>query len=282
MCPLKVTLFCLSKVSVDDRGNGGKTLQGASGSLFAGIALAIEVAPINDPPTLSIPTANTPFTSLVAEEDGLGIVGANYFAWPEKNILSMTTISNSSIELADDDLTYEADGTTLRQPYSRWVQVDNGGLESSTSTSGFTDDMMRVNISVSHGGVVLDRARSEVIFEGVSAANNDGAYSEYAGQLQLSGPMWAMADALKGIRYRSELNWNSWLEIGGSQLQPVVPEVSESILLKPMHFWRIAALYTPDVDPVSSGPSLCSSEYMPYASNLTNPSSTYNVRILDI
>lgn len=219
---------CLSQMNVDDRGNGGKTLQGTSGSLSSGIALAIEVAPVNDPPTLGIPTADEPFASLVAEEDRLGIVGAAYFAWPERNTVGVTTISNSSIELADDDLTYDADGTTLRQPYSRWTQVDDDGLESATSTSGSADDTMTVNISVSHGGVILDRARSEVTFGDTSAGTN-GAYAEYAGQLQLSGPMWAIADALKGMRYRSELNWNSWLEFGGTQLQPVVPEVSNPV-----------------------------------------------------
>lgn len=229
MYPPEVALLCLSKVNVDDRGNGGKTLQGTSGSLSAGIVLAIEVEPVNDPPTLVIPTADNPFSSLVAEEDRLGVVGGAYFGWPEGNILKMTTISDSSIELLDDDLTYEADGTTLRQSYSRWTQAGQDGLESETSTSGSMNDTMTVDISVSHGGLILDHARSELTFEDTSAAT-DGTYPEYAAELQLSGPMWAMADALRGMRYRTELNWNSWLEFGGSQLQPVVPEVSKPVI----------------------------------------------------
>lgn len=224
--PKVALLLCLSKVVVDDRGNGGKTLQGTSGSLSAGIMLAIEVAPVNDPPRLVIPTANKPFGPLVAEEDHLGIVGVAYFGWPEGDILGMTTISDSSIELTDDDFTYEADSTTLRRPYSRWTQAGKDGLELATLTSRSMNDTMTLNISVSHGGLILDHARSEVTFEDISEATN-GTYPGYAAHFQLSGPMWAISDALKGMRYRSELNWNSWLEFGGSQLQPVVPEVSK-------------------------------------------------------
>lgn len=239
--PPKLVLLCLSKVVVDDRGNGGKTLQGTSGSLSSGVVLAIEVAPVNDPPTLVIPTSDKPFAPLVAEEDRVGVVGAAYFGWPEGNILGTTTISDSSIELTDDDLTYEADGTTLRLSYSRWTQAGKDGLESATSTSGSMNDTMTVNISVSHGGLILDHARSEVIFEDTSAAT-DGTYPEYAALLQLSGPMWAVADALKGMKYRSELNWNSWLEFGGSQLQPVVPEVSKPIGSSAVCFWGMVLI----------------------------------------
>lgn len=252
--PPKVVRLCLLKVIVDDRGNGGKTLQGTSGSLSSSIVLAIEVAPVNDPPTLVIPTADTSFSPLVAEEDRLGIVGAAYSGWPEGNILGMTTISVSSVELTDDDLTYEADGTTLQRSYSRWAQVGRDGLESATSTSRPMIDTMTVNISVSHGGLILDHARSEVTFEDTSAATN-GTYPEYAAQLQLSGPMWAMADALKGMRYRTELNWNSWLEFGGSQLQPVVPEVSKPIVgPSSVCFWRIVALKIHDIDDFACSP----------------------------
>lgn len=242
------------KVVVDDRGNGGKTLQGTSGSLSAEIVLAIEVAPVNDPPTLVTPTADKPFGPLVAEEDHLGIVGIAYFGWPEGDVLDMTTISSSSIELTDDDFTYEADGTTLRRPYSRWKQAGKDGLELETFTSRSTNDTMTVKISVSHGGLILDHARAEVTFEDIPEATN-GTYPEYAAQLQLSGPMWAMADALKGMRYRSELNWNSWLEFGGSHLQPVVPEVSKPIVgLPSVCFWRMITLNIRDIDDFTCGP----------------------------
>lgn len=218
------------KVTVDDRGNGGKTLQGTNGSLSSTILLAVEVSPVNDAPTLTIPTSDEPSAPLTAEEDRLGVVGADHLGWSQNNILDSTIVSNASIVLADADVVYSARATTPQQPYSRWT------LESSaTASAAAVDDTVTVTVTVSHGGVRLSDARSEVTFSVVSraAAATSVESSEFAAELQLSGPMWAVADALKGMLYRTDLNWNSWVGSGGSQLQPVVSEVSAGLPIVP-------------------------------------------------
>lgn len=214
----------LPKVSVDDRGNGGKTLQGTNGSLSSTILLAVEVAAVNDSPTFSIPTADEFSSSslpLTAEEDRLGVIGARHLGWSGEDIVGSTTISNASIELVDADITYAAGNTTPVQPSSRWT------LESSENASSATlNDTVAVKVAVAHGGVLLSDARSEAVLLVVStAAATSAASSEFAAELQLSGPVWAVTDALKGMLYRTDLNWNSWVGSGGGDLQPVVSEV---------------------------------------------------------
>lgn len=219
---------------MDDRGNGGKTLQGTNGSLSSTILLAIEVAAVNDSPTFSIPTvdeASSTALPLTAEEDRLGVVGARHFGWSGEDIVGSTTISNASIELADADLMYAAGNTTPHQPYSRWT------LEPSENASSATlNDTVVVTVAVAHGGVLLSDARSEAALLVIStAAATSAASSEFAAELQLSGPMWAVADALKGMLYRTDLNWNSWVGSGDGDLQPVVSEVSgQAALLGPV------------------------------------------------
>lgn len=219
--------FCQSlspQVTVDDRGNGGKTLQGIDGSLSSTILLAMDVAPVNDAPTLTVPTADEVSSSaalLTAEEDRLGIVGAGYFGWSDENILGSTTISNASIVLADADVAYATGATTPEQPYSRW-KIETSAVDSASEVN----DTMTVTVTVSHGGILLSDARSEVTLLVLSPAAATSTFSsEFAAELELSGPMWAVAGALKGVLYRTDLNWNSWVGSGGSQLQPVVPEV---------------------------------------------------------
>ena len=210
---------------MDDRGNGGKTLQGINGSLSSTILLAVDVAAVNDSPVFTIPTADEASSSslpLTAEEDRLGVLGVRHFGWSGENIVGSTTISNASIELADADTTYAAGTTTPRQPYSRWMLEPS--VEAPTTA---LNDTMVVTVEVSHGGVLLSDARSEAALLVVSpAASTIAASSEFAAELQLSGPMWAVADALKGMLYRTDLNWNSWVGSGGGgQVQPVVSEV---------------------------------------------------------
>ena len=206
---------------MDDRGNGGKTLQGINGSLSSTILLAVEVAPVNDAPTLTIPTADDA-ALLTAEEDRLGVVGVGHVGWSDENILGSTTISNASILLADADIAYASGATTPQQPYNRWT-IDS----SSAGSAHEVNDTITVTVTVSHGGILLDDARSEVTLSVLSPAGGTTASSssEFAAELELSGPMWAVADALKGVLYRTDLNWNSWVGAGGSQLQPVVSEV---------------------------------------------------------
>lgn len=252
--------FCQSlstKVTVDDRGNGGKTLQGTNGSLSATILLVVEVAPINDAPTLTIPTAGEASSSaalLTAEEDRLGIVGAGRFGWTNENILGSTTISNASIVLADADVTYATGATTPQQPYSRW-RIES----SAVGLAPEANDTMTVTVTVSHGGILLSDARSEVTLLVLSrAAATTATSSEFAAELELSGPMWAVADALKGVLYRTDLNWNSWVGSGGSQLQPVVSEVSSQAdhcepcslpHARTLHWWTLAPILVSTVAP---------------------------------
>lgn len=226
------------KVTVDDRGNGGKTLQGINGSLSSTILLAVEVVRVNDAPTLTIPTADDA-TILTAEEDRLGLVGAGHFGWSDENILGSTTISNASIVLADADVAYTPGATTPQQPYSRWK------IESSVEGSASeTSDSMTIIVTVSHGGVLLSDARSEVSLVVLSpAAATTASSSEFAAELELSGPMWAVADALKGVLYRTNLNWNSWVGSEGSQLQPVVSEVGTQAGHLTLGRFQISAIY---------------------------------------
>lgn len=208
-------------MTLDDRGNGGKTLQGTNGSLSSTILLAVEVEPVNDAPTFSVPTAAEASFSLTAEEDRLGVLGANHFGWSRTNILDSTIISNASIILADADLTYSTGATTPRQPYSRWTLLSVAG-----ESAALLDDTVTATVTVSHGGVHLSDARSEVELLVVSrAAATSVEFSEFAAELQLSGPMWAVQNALKGMMYKTNLNWNSWVGSGRSQLQAVVSEV---------------------------------------------------------
>lgn len=211
---------------MDDRGNGGKALQGTNGSLSAEILLAIEVVWVNDPPTFLIPIAAEASAFLTAEEDRIGIVGVDCCGWSVENILGAAIISNSSIVLTDADLKYQTDGTTLKQISSRWVFAEGRVVDSSMPVAMPLNDTLIVKISTLHGGVFLRDARSEVVFEDSSTAANN-LPGGYAASLQLSGPLWAVADALKGIRYKTNLNWNSWLGPGGTHLQHVVSEVSE-------------------------------------------------------
>lgn len=210
---------------MDDRGNGGKTLQGTNGSLYSTILLAVDVAPVNDAPTLTIPTAEEAASAaalLSAEEDRLGIVGVGHFSWSAEDLLDSTTISNASIVLADADVAYATGATTPQQPYSRW-SIKSSEIESSSEVN----DTIAVTVTVSHGGILLSDARSEVslVVRSAAAATNASS-SEFAAELELTGPLWAVADALKGVLYRTDLNWNSWVGSGGSQLQPVVYEVN--------------------------------------------------------
>lgn len=213
---------------MDDRGNGGKTLQGTYGSLSSRTLLAIEVMPVNDPPVLLTPRVDksTPSVTFTADEDRLGIVGVDDFGLPQKNILGATTISNSSILLSDADVTYDSDDTTLHQASGRWVLAREDGVESPSSLSEHVNDTVTVSISVLHGGVLLSHARSELTFEGTSAVANEMP-SEFAARVRVSGPMWAMVAALKGMLYKTDLNWNSWIVSGINQLQPVISEVSK-------------------------------------------------------
>ena len=212
---------------MDDRGNGGKTLQGINGSLSSTILLAVDVAPVNDAPTLTIPTAEDD-ALLTAEEDRLGIVGVGHVGWSDENILGSTIISNASIVLADADVAYASGATTPQQPYSRWA-IDSSAMGSASEVS----DTISVTVTVSHGGILLSDARSEVTLSVLSpAAATTASSSEFAAELELRGPMWAVADALKGMLYRTDLNWNSWVGSGGSQLQPVVSEVRQATGVK--------------------------------------------------
>lgn len=147
-------------------------------------------------------------------------MGIDHVGWLDENILDSTIISTSSIVLEDADAVYAPDGTTLRPPQSRWTH------ESTTSSPASVNDTVEVTVQVSHGGVLLSGARSEVILVVVSPANTSSmASSGFAAEMRLSGPVWAVADALKGMLYRTDLNWNSWIGSGGNQVQPVVTEV---------------------------------------------------------
>ncbi|CAM9843433.1 unnamed protein product, partial [Hapterophycus canaliculatus] len=74
------------EVTVDDRGNGGKTLQGTNGSLSSTILLAIDVSPINDAPTFEIPAPgdvredqDTAVAGLSVRDVDLAVEGAYVF-----------------------------------------------------------------------------------------------------------------------------------------------------------------------------------------------------------
>lgn len=205
-------------MTVDDRGNGGKSHHGnADGSLSTSILLAMQVEPVNDPPMILVPTAVSSSLSLTADEDQIGIVGVSCCGWSEDNIIGATAISNSSIVLSDADYSYDSDGATLQRTSSRWALAQ----EDDSPTSAL-NDTVTVTISTGHGSVQLNEPRSEVTVEDVSSGNTKG---ESTSLLQVSGSTWAVADALKGLRYRTALNWNSWVGSGGEDLHPVVAEV---------------------------------------------------------
>lgn len=205
------------KVIVNDRGNSGKTPFGNGGSLSSQVLLAVKIEPVNDPPTLLIPTPASGVAPLSAEEDRLGVVGIDCCGWSTENILDATVISNSSIVLSDIDVSYETGGTSLHQPYKRWTLVG----EQSTVVP---NDTMTVKLVVSYGGVLMSDARSEVSIQTGPAITGLAPHAFFA-SLELNGPLWAVADALKGLRYRSELNWNSWVGAGEPLLQPIISEV---------------------------------------------------------
>ena len=213
-------IYCtvLSKVIVDDLGNGGKVPVGNGDSLSSEALLAVKVTPVNDPPMLFIPTPVFDGSPFFAEEDRLGVVGIDCCGWSMENILSATVISNSSIVLSDADVSYEMDGTSIQQPNIRWKLI---GEEDSVQPN----DTVAVGLKVSHGGILMSKVRAELSMEAVPAATGDVSRS-FSRSLKLQGPLWAAADALKGLRYRSDLNWNSWGGSAESQLQPVISEVS--------------------------------------------------------
>lgn len=204
---------------VNDRGNSGKTPFGNGDSLSSQVLLAVKVEPVNDPPTLLIPTPASGVAPLSAEEDRLGVVGIDCCGWSTENIIDATVISNSSIVLSDIDASCETDRTSLHQPYNRWTLVG----EQSTVVP---NDTMTVKLVVSHGGVLMSDARSEVSIKTGPAVTGIAPQAFFA-SLELNGPLWAVADALKGLRYKSELNWNSWVGEGEPLLQPVISEVSK-------------------------------------------------------
>lgn len=208
---------------MDDRGNGGKTLV-ESERLSSTLLLAVDVMPVNDAPSILIPTADANSAPLSAEEDRVGIVGVDCCGWSTENIAGATIISNSSIVLSDADIEYQADGVVLQQRDNLWTLTRGDGMESPTSLATYVNDTVSVTISVSHGGILLHGARSEVTVAASPAATGDISQS-YTGSLHLSGPMWAVADSLKGMRYKTNLNWNSWVGSGGTELRPVLSEV---------------------------------------------------------
>lgn len=214
---------------MDDRGNSGKSLEGVNGSLSHDISLAFDVSPVNDPPILVMPTSLSSEIPLFTEEDRIGTVGADCCGWSDENTLRHTIISNSSIALLDADISYNhADGsTTPQQSYSRWILAQDKINENTVPT---IDDTVTINISVAWGGVLLSNVRSEVSITGISGEeeNAEGKFipSGFYSSMTVIGPLWAVGEALKGMRYQSSLNWNSWAGLGMSELDRVALEVS--------------------------------------------------------
>lgn len=217
------------QVVVDDRGNSGKSLEGVNGSLSSGIFLAFDVSSVNDPPTFVIPTSLSSEIPLFTEEDRVGTVGADCCGWSDKITPRPTMISNSSIVLLDADISYNlADGgTTPRQSYSRWILAQDPIGENPVST---IDDTVTLTISVAWGGVLLSNVRSEVSITGVSGEDEtaEGKFIplDLYSSMTAIGPLWAVAESLKGMHYQSSLNWNSWAGLGISELDHVTLEVS--------------------------------------------------------
>lgn len=212
-------------MKINDRGEDTPS-ERTHRALSASVLLAIDVVPINDPPVVSVPTATGDGAFLTADEDRVGIVGTDCCGWLRENIVDATTISNWSVVLTDADARYGVDGVTPTPSYSRWT-IAQGESHGTVHSVGIpVNDTMAVTITTAHGGILLCDARSEVKIGGYSAANNSNS-SDFSSSLEVSGPMWAVAQALRGLRYRADRNWNSWLGPGGTDMHPIVTEVRE-------------------------------------------------------
>lgn len=223
----------LPQVTVDDRGNTGKTLQGGiNGSLSSRILLALDVSPVNDPPIVLIPTSIETEVPLFAEEDRIGIIGADCCGWSNDNTHGSTIISNSSIVVTDADITYDfaAGGITPQQSYSRWTLAQAHAREESALKPTHVNDTVTLTVSATRGGILLSGSRSKVSVTDISeerevVGGGDNSL-DFFPSLAVVGPMWAVAESLKGMRYRTSLNWNSWAGLGTAELEHVVLEVS--------------------------------------------------------
>lgn len=204
-----------------------------SGSLHSSIILAIDVAPVNDPPRIIVPLEFTNDPPLTAEEDQMGTIGTDCCGWSDENTLGGTTISQQSITLIDADIDYESrskDGADSEKMLSRWtVSPANGSSSQLTSSSAvYANDTVTVTISVKHGGVLLREVRSQVSMSYIEAEDKIAEEydpTKYVPLLVLGGPLWAVARSVRSMRYRSNRNWNSWVGSGSAGLEPVILEV---------------------------------------------------------
>lgn len=217
---------------MDDRGNAGKSQGGINGSLSAEILLALDVSPVNDPPIILLPTSTSTQTPLFAEEDRVGVFGADCCGWSSEDTHSLTIISNSSIVVSDADITYDfvASGTSPQQSYSRWILAQPYVREESALQPTHVNDTFTLTASAIRGGILLSGSGSEIsvttISDGRNSVGGGDTPPDFFSSLTVVGPMWAVAESLKGMRYRTSLNWNSWAGLGATGLENVVLEVS--------------------------------------------------------
>ncbi|CAM9199449.1 unnamed protein product, partial [Discosporangium mesarthrocarpum] len=199
------------QVHVDDRGNGGKSDANAAGSLTASAMLAVKVAPVNDPPVIIVPLRREDGGLLNAYEDAPGLVGTDCCGSTDQNLQGTSIISNPSIIIEDPDISIDrlTGKPGPSHPKSRW-----GHPFPATESLWEPDDEVVLTFSVRHGGIRFQEVLSEVTSTEVPSPGGDGtasAISEgFLSGLELQGPLWAVAKAVRGIVYRTDRNWNSW------------------------------------------------------------------------
>lgn len=226
------------QVSVSDSGDAGRGSGAAEGARPHTIALAVDVAPANDAPEIIVPPEFFGAVPATAEEDRVGVVGMDCCGWSPDNAAGATAISKPSVVLTDADVGPEGesrDGPGERDPpvrRSRWAlgSADGDGTLAAPSPGLRPDDTVSLTITANHGGVRLDQVLSGVSVTDARALDDVVAEGEDLGRfyspLTLVGPLWDVARAVRGMRYRSKRNWNSWVGSGGRGMEPVVREVS--------------------------------------------------------
>lgn len=229
------------KVTIDDGGEEGTTSEGNDTLSTFGIALAVHVAPVNDIPRVIVPREFMDKGPLTAQEDRVGVIGTDCCGWSSENIIEATIISNASVELADADLPPHGQslgevGERLRGTKSRWVvapaYAEDHGAGSLQAPP--LNETVTLEISVRYGGVLLSDVHPQASInngpEGFEIRDSSTDLETwYASSVKMSGPLFAVARSVRGMRYRTRRNWNSWVGSGKAGLEPVKFEVSPEV-----------------------------------------------------
>ncbi|CAM9142464.1 unnamed protein product, partial [Choristocarpus tenellus] len=191
------------EVSVNDRGNGGKTLQSIDGSLNDSILLVVDVSPVNDSPRLIVPLMGDENESLTAHEDSPGMMGTDCCPLSLlPNLQGASIISNSSILLEDPDIPITASSLSDE---NRWTLLSQANKSSTAPI-----EQVELKLVARYGAILLQDVLSDVTLTGVSSGTDRLVPNGFMSELQLTGPMWAVSQALRGMIYQSDRNWNSW------------------------------------------------------------------------